>query len=66
MQTDKGSGYVGEVKVSAHKAYQAWDVYLRGRWIDTVFYDADMDAGEVVSKLAGDGYDQAVKVMRAR
>ena len=66
MQTDNRSGYVKEVKVPAHKAYQAWDVYLHGRWIDTVFYDADMDAGEVASKLAGDGYDQAVKVIRAR
>lgn len=63
MQTER----VKEKQVPAHKAYQAWDVYLHGRWIDTVFYDTNVDAWSVKDELVGhDGYDSGIKVARAR
>lgn len=37
---------------------QAWNVYLLGKWIDTVFYDTDCTADYVRRGLIDhDGYD---------
>lgn len=46
---------------------QAWDVYLRGKWIDTVFCDPRDDADDVKRSLVNhDGYDVAIVVRKAR
>jgi hypothetical protein len=48
---------------------QAFDVYLNGRCIDTVFYSAsaNVDADEVKRSLVGhDGYDPAIVVRKRR
>jgi hypothetical protein len=46
-------------------AHQAWNVYLRGRLIDTVFFDRTCDADYVRRALVGhDGYDPAITVRR--
>ncbi len=43
----------------------AWNVYLDGRRIDTVFTVADMDAEEVKRGLVDhDGYDPGIRVRR--
>lgn len=48
-------------------AHQAWDVYLNGRLIDTVFYDADCDADYVRRGLVNhDGYDSGITVEKPR
>ena len=45
----------------------AWNVYLNGRLIDTVFYDADCDHWYVKNGLINhDGYNSAIIVKRAR
>ena len=45
---------------------QAWNVYLSGKLIDTVFYDADCDADYVKQSLVDyDGYDTAIRVRRS-
>ena len=42
-----------------------WDVYLRGRHIDTVWFDSRMDSAEVKRSLVEhDGYDPAIEVRR--
>ena len=44
---------------------QAWNVYLNGKCIDTVFYQSSCDADYVRSGLIGhDGYDSAITVRR--
>ena len=44
----------------------AWDVYLNGREIDTVWYDPDCDAEYVKRTLVDhDGYHPGIVVMRA-
>ena len=45
---------------------QAWDIYLFGTLIDTVFYDKDCDADYVYRSLVyHDGYDLRIKVGKA-
>ena len=42
---------------------RAWNVYLKGRVIDTVFYTKDCDADYVKSSLINhDGYDYRITV----
>ena len=46
-------------------AHQAWNVYLNGKLIDTVFFVPSMDAGDVKRSLVDhDGYDPAIVVRR--
>lgn len=46
---------------------QAWNVYLNGRLIDTVFYDKDCDQSYVRNGLINhDGYDSRIKVFKRR
>jgi hypothetical protein len=43
----------------------AWNVYLRGRLIDTVFYNADCDAWYVRNGLIEhDGYNPNIQIRR--
>lgn len=43
---------------------KAWDVYFRGRWLDTVFYTPDCDAGYVKRTLVNhDGYPPDIVVL---
>lgn len=46
---------------------QAWNVYNRGGYcIDTVFFDADMTADEVLrSLIEHDGYSYSIRVRKA-
>jgi hypothetical protein len=45
---------------------QAWNVYHRGRLIDTVFYDRDCTAWYVKHTLIGhDGYPSDITIRRA-
>ena len=47
-------------------AHQAWNVYLNGKLIDTVFYAPDCDAEHVRRGLIDhDGYDPAITVRRS-
>ena len=49
-------------------AHQAWNVYLNGKLIDTVFYSASakVDAEEVRRSLVNhDGYDARIVVRKA-
>jgi hypothetical protein len=47
--------------------HQAWNVYLHGRLIDTVFYDADCDRDYVIDGLINhDNYDQRIRVFKAK
>lgn len=42
---------------------RAWNVYLRGRLIDTVWFDADCDRDYVLRALIDhDGYDSRIEV----
>jgi hypothetical protein len=42
---------------------RAWDVYLNGRLIETVFYDSDCDEWYVKHTLVNhDGYNPAIEV----
>jgi hypothetical protein len=44
----------------------AWDVYLNGKKIDTVFYTAECDAEYVRTTLINhDGYDARIVVRKA-
>lgn len=46
-------------------AHQAWNVYLHGKKIDTVFWVPSADADEVRRSLINhDGYDPAITVRR--
>ena len=50
--------------MSAHKPF---DVYLRGKLIDTVFYSASARVDEVKRSLVDhDGYDPAIVVKQRR
>ncbi len=45
----------------------AWNVYLRGKLIDTVWYDADISADDVKRSLVNhDGYDAAITIRKGR
>ena len=45
----------------------AWNVYLGGKLIDTVFYDDDCDADYVRRGLVDhDGYNPAITIRRDR
>ena len=45
----------------------AFDVYLKGKHIDTVFYDADMSALDVRRSLIDhDGYNECIIVYRCK
>lgn len=45
----------------------AWDVYLNGRLIDTVFYDSNCDKEYVRTSLINhDGYDSNIIVRKSR
>lgn len=45
----------------------AWDVYLHGRLIDTVFFDKGCDADYVRRALINhDGMDSRIRVLRNR
>jgi hypothetical protein len=45
----------------------AWNVYLNGRIIDTVFYDKNCDKEYVRNGLINhDGYDPRIVVRKAR
>jgi hypothetical protein len=47
--------------------YVAWNIYLNGRLIDTVFYNPDCDREYVRDGLINhDGYDSRIKVYKAR
>ncbi len=42
---------------------KGWNVYLRGKLIDTVFFDEDVTAEEVKRSLVNhDGYDAGIEV----
>lgn len=46
---------------------KAWNVYLHGNWIDTVFYTLDCDAEYVRNSLINhDGYDSRIQVKGAK
>ena len=43
----------------------AWRVYLRGKHVDTVFYDPSVEVEEVKRSLVNhDGYDPQIEVSR--
>lgn len=45
----------------------AWNIYLRGKLIDTVFYDTSCDRDYVRHSLINhDGYDENIVVRKAR
>ena len=45
----------------------AWNVYLNGRLIDTVWYNSDCDAEYIRNGLIGhDGYNPRIIVRKAR
>lgn len=47
-------------------AHQAWDVILKGKVIDTVFYEPNCDAEYVRKGLIDhDGYDYRITVRKA-
>lgn len=47
--------------------HKSWDVYLKGKLIDTVFYSPDCDAEYVRKSLIDhDGYDYRIIVKGAR
>ena len=44
-----------------------WNIYLDGKKIDSVFYQDGMEAWEVKDGLINhDGYDERIKVVKAR
>ena len=58
-----------QVSALRNPASNAWNVYLRGKLIDTVFYSASakVTADEVYRSLVNhDGYDPGIRVSRAR
>jgi hypothetical protein len=49
----------------AGTVHQAWNVYLNGKLIDTVFFTRDMSADDVKRSLIGhDGYDSRITIRR--
>jgi hypothetical protein len=49
------------------KKQMPWDVYLRGRWLDTIFFDNDFDEARVKKSLVDhDNFDSAIVVVRGR
>lgn len=56
---------MGGHMVKAGTAHQAWNVYLNGKKIDTVFCVPSMGADEVKRSLVNhDGYDPGITVRR--
>lgn len=52
-------------KAKSGGAHQAWNVYLNGKLIDTVFFVPSMEADDVKRSLVNhDGYDPAITVLR--
>jgi hypothetical protein len=52
-----------------NNTHQAYDVFLRGKHVDTVFYSASLNepADEVKRSLINhDGYDSAIVVIKRR
>ena len=52
---------------TTHKetAMQAWNVYLNGKLMDTVFYDPDCKKDYVLNGLINhDGYDPAITIKK--
>ncbi len=46
---------------------KAWNVYLNGKCIETVYFDSDINVSTVrQSLIAHDGYDPGIKVKSAR
>jgi hypothetical protein len=46
---------------------RAWNVYLNGRLVDTVWFDEDCDADYVLRALVEhDGYDPRIRVSLGR
>jgi len=46
---------------------QQWDVFLRGKKIDSVFYNDDLDFHWVYDGLVNhDGYDPMIKLVKKR
>jgi hypothetical protein len=44
---------------------QAWNVYLFGKWIETVYYQPNVDREEVLQGLVDhDGFDARISVRR--
>lgn len=44
---------------------QAWDVYLEGEWIDTVYFQPQIDEGYVRQSLVNhDGYNPDIVVVK--
>ena len=44
---------------------QAWDVYLAGEWIDTVYFLPTMGEGEVIQSLVKhDGFSPDIVVVK--
>ena len=44
-----------------------WNVYLEKKWIDSVFFNDDLDKDYVYNALVNhDGYDSRIKVVKAR
>jgi len=60
--------YVYEKKVVKPKIKtQMWNVYLNGKKIDSVFYDADLDADYVKDGLINhDNYNSRINVRRGK
>ena len=53
--------------ICAEEQKMAWNVYLKGKLIDTVFYDKTCDAEYVRNGLINhDGYDQRIIVKKAK
>ena len=45
---------------------QAWNIYLKGKLIDTVFYDKDCDKNYVHRSLIDhDGYNPGIQIKRS-
>lgn len=46
---------------------KAWDVYLNRKWIDTVFFDGDLDEDYVRRSLINhDGYHPSIVVRKSK
>jgi hypothetical protein len=55
------------MKVSENNPSQGWDVFLRGKKIDTVFYSGKNTAADIKRSLVDhDGYDPAITVRKSK
>lgn len=51
----------------ANMKIKAWNIYLRGKWIDTVFYDEDCDYDYVLRSLINhDGYSPSILIIEGK